>query len=61
MNDQIIIKLRGGLIQEVVSTNENISVFVCDYDLLDEGSEEEIEAVNEAEKREQNGNFKVIY
>jgi hypothetical protein len=42
-------------VAEAVTIAEKYS---CKYA---EGSEEEIEAVNEAEKREQNGNFKVIY
>lgn len=34
---KIIIEVRGGLVQETISTTKDLEIYIADYDSLDEG------------------------
>ena len=54
----IVIVIRGGLVQEVRSTNPYTTVYIADYDL---DGPEEIAATEEAEERGTRLDMRVVY
>jgi hypothetical protein len=57
---EIVITLRGGLVQEVRSTNPYTTVYVADYDTDHEDSDEEAR-LSDAEERGNQPDMHVIY
>jgi len=57
---EMIVVLRGGVIEEILSTNPFTKIHIADYD-LNAPSDEELEARESAEERANNTDMHIVY